>query len=65
MPKEKKKEVVILTVGSKVKEHIAAKGLRSAGDLNAAISEHVVNLLDNAVIRAEANKRGTVKPCDL
>ena len=62
---KKKKKGVILTVGSKVKEHIANEGMRSTGDLNAAVSEQVEAILNKGIERAQANKRGTVKPTDL
>lgn len=61
--KKKAREVVV--VGSKVKDVIRNAGLRSDGDLVQAVSEKVHDLLEAAIERAQANKRGTVRPYDL
>lgn len=55
----------ILIVGSKVKTVIKDAGLRSDGELAQAVSDKVHEMLAAAVKRCEANKRGTVRPCDL
>lgn len=55
----------ILVIGSKVKNYIREKGLKSSGDLVEAISAKVHALLDDAAERAKANKRSTVRPCDM
>lgn len=55
----------ILVVGSKVKEFMKEAGMRSDGELIAAVSEKVHALLGDAVERAKTNKRGTVRPGDL
>jgi len=60
-----KKPREIIVVGSKVKEVIREAGLRSDGDLVQAVSDKVYELLDTAIARTEANKRGTVRPYDL
>jgi len=70
MAKSKKKaakkaarEVVV--VGSKVKDVVRNAGLRSDGELVQAVSDKVHDLLEAAIERAQANKRGTVRPYDL
>lgn len=55
----------ILVVGSKVKEFMKEAGMRSDGELIAAVSDKVHDLLGAAVERAKTNKRGTVRPGDL
>lgn len=55
----------ILIVGSKVKGLISQKGMRSDGQLVAAVSEKVEQLVADAVERAKANGRSTVRPNDL
>lgn len=54
-----------LVIGSKVKAMIKEKGLMCSGDLPAAVSEKVRELLDSACERTTANKRSTVRPHDL
>jgi hypothetical protein len=61
----KKKAREIVVVGSKVKEVVRAAGLRSDGELIAAVSDKVHELLEAAIKRAQGNKRGTVRPYDL
>jgi len=61
----KKKTREIVVVGSKVKEVVRAAGFRSDGELIAAVSDKVHELLDAAIKRAGNNKRGTVRPYDL
>ena len=58
-------EKEILVVGSKVKNYMRDKGVKSSGDLVEAVSAKVYQLLDAAVERARENKRSTVRPCDL
>ncbi|MFV8755145.1 hypothetical protein ACNOYE_31745 [Nannocystaceae bacterium ST9] len=60
-----KKPREILVVGSKVKEVIRAAGYRSDGELIAAISDKVHEMLEAAISRTGGNKRGTVRPYDL
>ena len=60
-----KKELAVLTVGSKIKEVVKAAGLRSDGELVEAVSNKVHALLSAAIARTKANKRGTVRPQDL
>ena len=55
----------MLVVGSKVKGHLKSKGMKTAGDTLAAVSEKVYAMLDDAVARTKANKRATVRPQDL
>ena len=59
----KRREIVV--VGSKVKKIVRGAGLRSDGELVAAVSEKVHEILQAAIKRAKANKRGTVRPHDL
>ena len=59
----KPREIVV--VGSKVKEVVREAGLRSDGELVQALNEKVLRLLRQAIKRAKANKRGTVRPYDL
>ncbi len=61
----KKKPREIVVVGSKVKEVIRSAGYRSDGELIAAVSDKVHDMLEAAIARAAANKRGTVRPYDL
>ena len=60
-----KKAAANVVVGSKVKEAIKSNGVRCSGDLVDALNEKVHALLDDAVSRCVANKRGTVRPQDL
>ncbi len=61
--KRKPREIVV--VGSKVKDVVRNAGLRSDGQLVQAVSDKVHEILEAAIGRAEANKRGTVRPHDL
>ncbi len=60
-----KKGKEILVVGSKVKAFLKSKGVKTAGDTVEAVSDKVYCILDKAVDRTKANKRATVRPCDL
>ncbi len=55
----------ILVVGSKVKEVIRSAGYRSDGELIAAISDKVHEMLEAAIARTAGNKRSTVRPHDM
>ena len=55
----------MLVVGSKVKGYLKSKGMKTAGDTLAAVSDKVYGMLDAAVARTKANKRATVRPQDL
>jgi hypothetical protein len=61
----KKKTREIVVVGSKVKDVVRSAGFRSDGELVAAVSEKVHEMLEAAIGRAGSNKRGTVRPYDL
>ena len=65
MAKTKKKNREIVVVGSKVKDVVRNAGLRSDGELVQAVSDRVHDMLEEAIARAEGNKRGTVRPYDL
>lgn len=57
-------ESVVVT--SKVKAAIkGADGMRMAGDFADALNEKVHGLIADAIKRAKANNRSTVKPQDL
>jgi histone H3/H4 len=55
----------VLVVASKVKEYIKSRGAKTSGETIPALSEMLSKALDEAINRARANKRSTVKPCDL
>ncbi len=61
--KEESKEVLV--VASKVKDVVKAAGLQSSGDLVDGVSERVHTLIKDAIARAKANGRATVRPYDL
>ena len=54
-----------LVVASKIKAYIKSKEMMTSGEAIDAISEEVYELLDDAVRRAQANRRSTVKAQDL
>lgn len=54
-----------LVVGSKIKDFIKEKDLRSDGDLIEALSSKVEEMLNSAASRCKENGRSTVRPCDL
>ena len=54
-----------LVVGSKVKAYVKSQGAMSSGALIGAVSDKVYALLDDAIGRAKAIKRSTVKDTDL
>lgn len=54
-----------LTVASRLKEAIKAAGLRSSGELPGAVDGHAHAILEEAITRARANGRSTVRPHDL
>ena len=61
----KKVEAPSFTVQSKVKEYIAAKGLRSSGDLIDELNATVQQALDRATARTRSNDRSTVRGGDI
>jgi len=65
MAEKKKVEVPSFTVQSKVKEYIAAKGLRSSGDLIDELNGAVQQVLDKAAARTKSNDRSTVRGGDV
>ncbi len=54
-----------LVIGSKIKAFVKTKGLMCSGDLPEAVSDLVRQALEKAAERTNANKRSTVRPCDL
>ena len=52
-------------VGSKVKGLVSSSGMRSDGQLVAAVSEKVEQMMEAAMARAKSNGRSTVRPTDL
>ena len=63
MAKGKSREVLV--VGSKMKDVVKDAGCQSSGDLIAAVSDKVHDILKAAVERAKSNGRATVRPYDL
>jgi len=57
------KEVLVVT--SKVKAYIKSKNMMTSSDAIAALSDKVCATLDDAIVRAKANRRSTVKAQDL
>jgi len=52
-------------IGSKIKALIKEKGLMCSGELPAAVSDKVRQLLEAACTRTTSNKRSTVRAHDL
>ena len=59
----KKREVLV--VASKVKDVVKGQKCQSSGDLVEGLSEKVHEIIEAAIKRAKANKRATVRPCDV
>jgi hypothetical protein len=55
----------VLVVASKVKAYVKSKKMMTSSDAVAALSDIVYATLDEAIARAKANRRSTVKPQDL
>ena len=55
----------MLVVASKVKAYIRSKGCMCGADAIAAMSDGVYCCLDQAIKRAQANRRSTVRAQDL
>lgn len=53
------------SVASKIKEYVRSKGYCAGSDLPDAVSKKVVEMLDAAMKRTEANNRKTVRGEDL
>lgn len=58
-------EKEVLVVASKVKAYIKDKQMMTSSDAISALSDKVCAILDEAVARAKANRRSTVKAQDL
>lgn len=56
---------VSVVIASRVKEVVKGMKLRSDGGLADAVNAKVVAMIKAAGQRAQANKRGTVRPHDL
>ena len=54
-----------LVVGSKVKAFLKSQGMKTSGDLFAALNGALSILLARACLRAKSNRRTTVRPEDL
>jgi len=65
MVAKKTVEIPSMAVTSRIKEYIKAKGLRSDGDLDTAVTNMIAAKLDKAVQRCKDNGRQTVRPADL
>jgi histone H3/H4 len=55
----------VLVVASKVKAYIKSKQMHTSSDAIVALSDKVCATLEDAIARAKANRRSTVKPQDL
>ncbi len=55
----------ILVVASKVKAYVKSQDMMTSSEAIEALSEEVHELLDDAIARAKANRRSTVKAQDL
>lgn len=53
------------SVASKIKDYVRSRGYCAGADLPDAVSGKVVELLDRAIERTEANGRKTVRAEDL
>jgi len=58
-------EKKVLVVVSKVKAYIKSKKMMTSSDVVTALSDKVCVILDDAVARAKANRRSTVRPQNL
>lgn len=54
-----------LVVASRVKQIVSSKGLQTSSDAIDALNKRIVGIIEDAVTRAQANKRATVKPQDI
>lgn len=63
MAKKQVKEVIM--IGSKTRDAIKAHDCNMAGDFVGALSERAHELIEDAVARAKANNRKTVRASDL
>ncbi|MHC4587307.1 MAG: hypothetical protein ACYS3N_22500 [Planctomycetota bacterium] len=55
----------VLVVTSKVKAYIKSKNMMTSSDAVTTLSDKVCVILDEAIARAKANRRSTVRPQDL
>ncbi|MFC1636408.1 hypothetical protein ACFL5Z_16385 [Planctomycetota bacterium] len=55
----------VLVVASKVKAYVKSKQMKTSSDSIATLSDKVCAILDEAIARAKANRRSTVKLQDL
>ena len=60
---EKQRESLV--VASKIKAYIKSKDMMTSAEALDAVSGEVYALLDDAVARAQANRRSTIKAQDL
>jgi len=54
-----------LVVKSKIKAYAKKKKVRISGDAFKAIDKAIISMIDQAIARAKANRRTTIKPADL
>jgi hypothetical protein len=54
-----------LVVASKIKAYIKSKKMMTSSEALGAINDAVYRMLDEAAVRAKANRRSTVKAQDL
>ena len=55
----------VLVVASKVKAYVKSKQMQTSSEAISTLSDKVCVILDDAVARAKANRRSTVKAQDL
>lgn len=55
----------ILVVASKVRNYLKSKNVKMSGELIEGLNKKVMWLLDSAAMRAQSNKRATVKAHDV
>lgn len=55
----------LFAVASKIKDYVREHGCYAGSDLPDTVSIRICTMLDEAIARAEANNRRTVRACDL
>jgi len=63
--KERAQRKESFAVASKIKEYVRSKGYCAGADLPDAVSQKVVEAIDRAIERTQANNRKTVRAEDL
>lgn len=55
----------VLVVASKVRDYVKSKNMRMSAEVIEALSEKIKYKIDKAVLRAQANKRQTLRAEDI